>query len=300
MGFNYEKDPALLLELFSHRHLQSGQLARLLDRSSQVVRRRIRKFLMPQGYVLQLPRDTTEEAAYGLGRLGFEYIAEIQDCSVEELPCPRDARRRKPHQWKHTLLCNNVRITLELALREHPDLILERTIPEWEIQNHRAKKEHERILLYELLWNGDRTKEHRFKPDLLSLIRYPSNQLVAFFHEMDRTTEAVDSYVKSSIRNKIYSYYHYYKQQLHKARFDADFMCVLFSLEAKTHRRIRTMQQLLQQMAEELGDPKGEDEAFFMNIFRFANAADLTLETIVDGEVWQNWKGEPRSLYSSS
>lgn len=81
-------DHRILDELFEHRFLQSGQLSRLTGRSSQVIRRRLRR-LAEQEFVMPLERRPAEQAAYSLGPEGFFFIATRLGVDVAELPFSR-------------------------------------------------------------------------------------------------------------------------------------------------------------------------------------------------------------------
>jgi len=294
-----DADKPILRDLFSYRFLQSGQLGLLRGRSSQVVRRAIRKRLVPGKYVVNMAqRFPTEEAAYTLGPEGFEFIAYEHRCSVSDLPYSKKINRVKSYFWKHTLLTNNVRIAFDLGSRTHERVHLARAVPEWEMDNPASNKKEEKFVLWERLCGEEMNgKPLSFRPDALFLI-HPQEQpdyKVAYFLESDRGTEDV----AGKIREKFLAYRLYFDQLLFSKRFDARQMRCLFVLEAPTDYRIRTMQRVLADMAGKLDDPQGEGKAGFVKCFRFALVGDISESAVYDEPVWQDWKGEGRALVKS-
>ena len=292
MGFSIQGDSLILWVLFYYRFLQSGQISRLTDRSSQVIRRRISRVLEREGYVVKLERSPGEEQAYALGRAGFEFIAFQQRCDVGQLPYSRRNARVKPHFWQHTVLVNNIRIDLELALQNHPELQLVRSIPEWEMANPKAKNNHEKFVLWERIELDGRNLTVR--PDGAFIVQYPNGVNVVFFLEADRGTESV----RRQIKAKIEAYNAYYNQQLYWHRFNTSRMCVLFVLESKTEKRIASIQKQLQQFAKDLDDPEGERNAEAVRFFRFCRSEDINPSTILEETIWSNWRNEEKRLYS--
>ncbi len=286
---------SLLLELiFEYRYVQSGQLKRLTGRSGQVIRRRLRRLAAAQ-FVVILTRSPTEQAAYALGPLGFEWIAHQLGVAVSDLPFSRKVSQDKTASffWKHTLLVNDVLIAFRMALEEHPDLTLLRSIQEWEMENPRARAHHRRYRLSERLEEGGNVHAHR--PDaclLLGLPRAPGEMKVAVFIEADRNTQSM-----TRIRKKLAAYRVYWKRQRHAAVFGAVSMRVLFVLgEVKTDRRIESMQRELEQMARPL-EARGEPAEPLTGMFRFARSSALAGD-IVHDPVWRTGLGpEPAPFY---
>src|SRR5689334_14712867 len=110
-------DPALLMAVFALRYVTSGQLGRRLRRSGQVIRRAIRRRLRPGGFVVNLQRQPTEEAAITLGPEGLAFVAHEFGCPVSDVPFPRPSTRRG-FFWRHTMLVNDVRISFDLATED--------------------------------------------------------------------------------------------------------------------------------------------------------------------------------------
>lgn len=277
-------DSALLSALFVYRYLTSGQLARRHTRSNQVIRRLIRERLRPNGYVVNLQRQPTEEAAYALGPKGFEFVAHELGCSVAEIPASRIVNTARGYFWKHTVLVNNIRIAFDLASGEEQSPIgIQRTIPEWEVVpgTHRKAPHHERFVLSERLKGTDGIS-HAHRPDCLFLMYSRAvgpEQLVAVFLEADRNTEAM-----RRIRQKYEGYWHYWTRRRYADAFEAAAMRVLFVLDdVQDRRRIRSMQEELRQLTRRKGRDDGES---FRRVFRFARKSELDETSVLSQPIW--------------
>lgn len=293
MGWNKEGDPKIIRVLFDYRFLQSGQIARLTGRSGPVIRRRIREILKPLGYVKELPREMKEEAVYALGREGFRYIAQSRKCSVGDLPYSRRGTKVKPHYWRHILLINDTCIDFQLASVKQPNLELDQTIPEWWIVKPKEKKGKKKFFLWESPKDVKTGRLFSFRPDAMFLCSYPGGNRMAMFLEADMGTESV----AKRIRYKFNAYRCYFDGRYYSTKCHANYMCILFVLEdVKSDIRIRTMQRLLEKMAEELEDRNAEGRASFIKYFRFTRSELVNPETILSEPIWQNYKGESKSL----
>jgi len=276
-------DPQLLEQLFEFRYLRSGQLARLTERSSQVVRRRLRRLATAE-YVLPLTRSPTEQAAYALGPLGFEWMAHQLGVAQRDLPFSRRTDRNKAASffWRHELLVSDIIIAFRKGLEGHPDLSLDRAIREWEMSDPRAKAHHKRYLLSERLEEEGRAHAHR--PDaclLLGLARAPREMKVAVFIEADRNTQSM-----RRIRRKLEAYRVYWKRERYAAALGAVSMRVLFVLgEVRTDRRIGSMQQELARMTAGQGE-RGQPAGPPVELFRFTRSEALA-GNIVSDAVWR-------------
>ncbi|MCA9797579.1 MAG: replication-relaxation family protein, partial [Candidatus Eremiobacteraeota bacterium] len=184
-------DGILLQRLYALRFATSGQLARSTGRSSQVIRRRLRK-LAEAGFTLPLARSPTEQAAYALAEGGFEWIAHQRSVSVQDLPFSRKISQGKTQSffWRHELLVGDIVIAFEQALNDHPRLGLPRVIREWELADRRARAHHRRFVLSERFDVQGRPHVHR--PDACLLLE-PKDAgpgiHVAAFVEADRATQ---------------------------------------------------------------------------------------------------------------
>jgi hypothetical protein len=297
-------DEALLVALFTYRYLRSGQLARLTERSVQVVRRRMRA-LVELGYVVALERLPMAEIVYALGPKGWEQMAKELETSPAKLPYSRvNAKSAETIFMQHTLLTNDVRIAFDLALRDHPHVALRRAIPEWELANPEARKPAEKYVLAEDLKykDGHKKKTVRFRPDCLFIL-YPKKQgpkySAALFLESDRSTESV----AGKIHEKYTAYRLYFQQGRYWDSWQAGKMRVLFAISGGNPvKRIAKMREDLLAMADELDDPtpvEGQNgNAAFVYCFRFCDASQLTSETVVDHPIWSDWQGNPVALFS--
>ncbi|MEM7151317.1 MAG: replication-relaxation family protein [Myxococcota bacterium] len=278
-----EGDIELIQALYRYRYLRSGQLSRLTERSSQVIRRRLR-WLAGQGYVQMLARGKAEQAAYSLARGGFEFVAHASGVPVSALPFSRkiDENKTASFFWRHTMLVNDVVIAFEQALEEHPRLALEEVIQEWELADPRAKAHHRRFRLSERFEEGGRVLIHR--PDACLLLRPRGEDgapLVAAYLEADRATEPL-----RRIRGKIEGFYAYWLRERF-VTLRATSMRVLFVLgNVRTDKRIRSMQRTLETFAKELATRRGNHEAKrFVSLFRFARAGALG-PGVIDEALW--------------
>jgi hypothetical protein len=285
-------DAAILIALFTHRSLTSGQLARRLRRSAQVIRRAIRRRLRPGGFVVSIQRQQTEEAAYTLGPEGLAFMAHELGCAVSDVPFPRKATTTRGFFWKHGVLVNDVHIAFDLAAEAHASPIqIHRTIHEWETKScaRRNAPHHEVFVLSERLKGPDGVV-HVHRPDCLFLMRpkaADAQQRVAVFLEADRNTEAM-----RRIRAKLAAYFLYWSRRRFFDAFEAIAMRVLFVLDDVTdRRRIHSMQDELRQFATQVGAEP------FRRCFRFARKHDLDETTVLAQPIWWDADDQPRLFF---
>jgi hypothetical protein len=287
-------DEALLSALFAYRYLTSGQLARRYHRSTQVVRRAIRRRLRPGGFVESLQRQATEEAAYTLGPEGISFIAQALGCPVSEVPFPRTSPRRG-FFWRHTMLVNDVRIAFDLATEGDGSPIgIERTVPEWEVHPsaRRRASHHGRFVLSERLKGPDGVYWHR--PDCLFLMHPKAEGVpprVAVFLEADRNTESM-----KRIRHKLEAFWLYWSTKRFVDALQAVAMRVLFVLDdVQDRRRIHSMQNELRLLAQRK-DHAAAAEAF-RRCFRFARKHELDETTVLAQPIWYDADDQPRLFF---
>ena len=282
-------DADLLLALFAYRYATSGQLARRSVRSTPVIRRAIRQRLKPEGFVVTLQRDPTEEAAYTLGPEGLAFIAHELKCPVSDLPFPKTSTSRS-FFWKHSMLITDIRISFDLATKDPASPVcIERTIGEWEVNP--AARGNSPLIFERFKGPDGATCFHR--PDGLFLMRpraAGADQRVAVFLEADRNSEAI----QSRIRAKYEGCYQYWIRRRFFDAFQAVAMRVLFVLDNVTdRRRICSMQEELRCFAES----KGASAEQFRRCFRFALQRDLTETTILAHPVWRDADDQPRLFF---
>lgn len=287
-------DPSILMAIFAYRYVTSGQLARRLRRSGQVIRRAIRRRLKPGGFVVTLQRDPTEEAAWTLGPEGIAFIASEAGCPVSSVPFPRTSAKRG-FFWRHTMLVNDIRIFFDLATEdERSPIRVERTVPEWELNPaaRRGAPLHERFVLSERL-KGPEGITHWHRPDCLFLMHPKADgaQRVAVFLEADRNTESM-----KRIRDKMEAFWLYWHRQLFVDTFQAVAMRVLFVLDDVTdRRRIHSMQEELRQLANRRENATAAEA--FRRCFRFARKHDLDETTVLAQPIWYDADDQPRRFF---
>ncbi len=279
----------ILSALLEYRYLTSSQMSRLLGRSSQVLRRRIRAHLAPQGYVIALDRLPAEQHAICLGRAGFELMADELGVPVSELPFSRKVNRTRSFFFNHhTILIGDIRIALSLAASSPSSpVVLRRTISEWELTPGVSPRapHHERYVLSERLSDGVQQCVHR--PDCVFLI-YPKSagpeKTVAFFVEADRNSQCM-----RRIRQKYAAYYLYWRRKRFVKAFGAVAMRILFIVDrVSNHNRIRSMQQELRSLG------ANESHARFLDCFRFALASELNCDSAFTKPIWFAGTSEER------
>ncbi len=292
--------------LFEYHFLQTGQLARLLERSRQVVLRRLRE-LVRLDFVKPLSTGVAEENCYALGPMGWRLIAHELNTTVDKLPFSKRGSRALSFFWKHTLLTNDIRIALAKSAEHHPHVAIHRYIPEWqqiEQPKRRAKRDkHLNYVLWQQLQDEKTKAVHDHRPDGLFLVGRRNDSTdarAALFIEADRGTESISH----KINAKFTAYRLYYDQKLYFQQFDAGVMRVLFCLSnVKTDRRITAMQHCLQTIAKQLGDPDpktdGTSPASFVHAFRFTRMDRLSDTSSWDYPVFEDWKGEKHALFKS-
>jgi hypothetical protein len=231
-------------------------------------------------------------------------VAKELDTSPAKLPYSAvNAKSAETIFLRHTLLTNDVRILFDLALRDHAHVAMRRAIPEWELANPEAKKAAERYVLAEDMKHkiNGRKRTIRFRPDALFLL-YPKSQgpkySAALYLESDRSTESV----AGKIREKYYSYMLHYQLCRYWEVWKAGKMRCLFVIEGgNPGKRIAKMQEELQALADELGDPNPAEDggkAAFVHVFRFCDASLLTEKSVIDEPIWTDWRGNPVALFT--
>ncbi|WP_437769039.1 replication-relaxation family protein [Sorangium sp. So ce764] len=283
------------MAIFAYRYVTSGQLARRLKRSAQVIRRAIRRRLKPGGFVLELQRQPTEEAAYTLGPEGLAFMGNELGCPVSSVPFPRTSTKRG-FFWLHTMLISEIRISFDLATEaDESPICLQRTVPEWEVNptTRRTAPHHERFVLSERFKGPDGgTYWHR--PDCLFLMHAKADgaqRCIAAFLEADRNTESM-----KRIRDKIEAFWIYWRRKRFVDAFQAVAMRVLFVLDdVKDRRRIHSMQSELRQLASRGDNVTAAEE--FRRCFRFARKHDLDETTVLAHPIWYDADDHPRRFF---
>lgn len=236
-----EGDRLILEALYGHRVLRSGQLAKLLQRSSPVIRRAIRDRLEPQGLVQRLAGGATDQTAYCLSREGLEYMADVGGIDLGSLPfSAKPPAGPSSLFFRHTVLANDIWIAFQLACGNPASPVrLARAVPEWQLstdpRRRRSKHAQEKFMLRERLPDLSTPQRfHTFRPDLMLLFqaaKSPSSPVAAYV-EADRGTESITN----TIQAKIEGYFHWFVRQGFR-QHGADAMRVLFVVGAMQSAR---------------------------------------------------------------
>jgi Replication-relaxation len=237
-----EGDWPIVEALLQHRVLLTGQLARLLGRSSAVIRRALRGRLTQSGFVARLEGGPTDQVAFCLSRQGLETIASLRGVDLGSLPFSA-----KPPEgpaslfFRHTVLVNRTWIEFRLSCsRPGSPVVLVDGVPEWRMHAdarlRRSKQPWQRFVLRERLADlADPQRSHSFRPDLMLVLAAASapGSRVAAYVEADRGSESI----AGPIREKIAAYYHFFVQQGFR-RHGSEAMRVLFVVgNVRTARR---------------------------------------------------------------
>lgn len=268
------RDRVILEETYALRCPTSGQLARLLGASSQIIRRRARRELIPQRYLMALDRDPNQEQAFCLGRAGLQYMSSI----LGKVTYPRISKgRTRSLFWEHTSLAVDVAVAFKRAVLDTacPFRLL-RYAPEDELGESLC-----------------------CRPDGMLLVapKAPASPVVAFALEIDRATESIPRVTK-----KLKGYLDCWRRQRYASLATPDgappsALRILFIVaDVTTTKRICNMQRAIRGFAGDHLRDAGEREAFLM-CFRFALANALEDErAVVHEPIWFDVTG-PRRLF---
>lgn len=283
-----EDDAAIVRMVAAYRYVTPDLLARRLGRSKAVMRRRMRRELVPGGYIVEMPRAASESAAYTLGPMGFELLAHDQGVPVSALPFSRKITKVRTFLWKHTMLVNSIRVAFELACEadESPASLL-RVIPEWEMNPGAGPKapHHERFVLSARMGSGTRARSLRPDLGMLMHARGLDERMTLMLLEADRGSED-----HGRLRSKIAAYRLYWEQARFESAFGAVDMRVLFVLDGMAGRaRLDRLRADVASFAD-----KGDGMAAFAACFRFASREDLDAGSVLTAPVWSDPWNRPR------
>lgn len=142
---------------------------------------------------------------------------------------------KRPH-FNHRLGLNQFRLTLALALRQHPnaDWLYEQGAPYWS-EPQPVRDKNNKILEYpiEATVKG---KTLGKTPDSIFILKPAEEQKhsIGYIYEKDRGTE-----VHSTVFWKLFCYYHWHKQGQHRDYFKTGHLRVL--IETENERRLKKM-----------------------------------------------------------
>lgn len=318
-------DDDLMAALFEHRILTTGQLARKTGRSAPVVRRRMRRRLVPDGLVaVHAGGGSTAQQAYSLKRPGFELMAARAGTDPGRAPfSSRPPSGPGSPFFRHTALSNSTWIAIEGACsRPAAPVRLVRAVPEWEMhpdpERRRSRKPWERFIAAERLEDIDDPGSFRVvRPDAVFLIaprREPELRVAAYL-EADRMTCSVSGVVTG----KIAGYWHIYLRRTFR-RWGAVAMRVLFVVgSSRSERRLGSLRTALADFARRnaarherfvearIGAAPPEARAklraaaptmdAFVGCFRMCRREDFSGRDIVTDPVWSDADGRRIPLY---
>lgn len=313
-------DDDILEALWEMRILMTNQLARKTGRSGPVIRRRIRKHLIPEGLVaVHDGGGSSEQHAYSLTKSGFEVMA--ARAGVDPAKAPFSSRPPSgPGSpfFRHTCLTNTIWIEFDRACSQPESPVeLVRAVPEWTMAEdpklRRPKRPWERFIISEQLGDiEDPDRFHVVRPDALFLLapRHEKRLRVAAYLEADRATVSVTTV----ITEKLVGYWHIF---LHRSfeRWGALAMRVCFVIgSARTDRRLESLRIALADFKRKY---KPRHERFrqarleaaspeirptlerrlptidsFIGCFRLCRREDFADDDIVSASVWMNADGE--------
>lgn len=287
-------DVAIINAVYRYRFVTTSQLALLLGRAPQVIRRANRKRLRPGGFLVNFNRLPSEEAAYTLGPNGLAFVARELGCSVADLPMSKSVGTARSFFFDHLLMITRTRVAFDMAAADPASRIsIQRTIPEWETarSTRPGASHHDRFILSERFKGPDgQTTFHR--PDCLFLVspKEAPHQLVAVFCECDRASESM-----TRISHKLQGYFAYYCRRRFVEAFDAAAMRVLFVVDVKDHVRIDSMRETLRQFAGQ--QQEAELAEAFRRCFRFALASELDQVTALTKPIFRDAHGNRRLFF---
>lgn len=321
MGIPAAGDQEILLGLLKYRVLTSGQLGRLSGRSPEVIRRRLRGYLIGEleAVIALEGGSAADQKAYALSRKGFDMMAAQLGLDPSRVPFSRKPPVGPSSPlFRHTRLSNDVAIAFCQACDKAGSPVeMVRTIPEWEMdgdpRRRRSKKPWERFVISECLPDIEHPERfHVLRPDLVMNLaprRHPGSRVAAYL-EADRATVSVSGVIMEKLRG----YWHLFLRRGFM-RYGAVTMRVLFVVgSTRTDQRLRSIQQALsefcrrhaerhelyrtqcRQAAERQGEAEARFElppiSSFAACFRFARWEDLSEVDILSAPVWQDNSGQ--------
>lgn len=318
MGTPANGDQDLLLALLTYRVLVSSQLACLTHRSTAVIRRRLREYLIgDQGLVIALDGGSaSDQKAYALSPKGFDMMAAQLGQDPSRLPFSRKPPSGPASPlFRHLKLSNDVSIAFTLACNADSPVELVRAFPEWEMDpeplRRRSKKPWERFVVSECLEDIDgRDRFHVLRPDLV-LILAPRNDpkaRVACYLEADRATVSVNGVINEKLR----AYWHLFLRRGF-TRYCSVAMRVLFVVgSTRTEQRVNSIRGAVREFCRHNHDRHERFRAqvrqvtktdsgaqvdlppisSFAACFRFARWEDLRGQDILHAPVWQDGAGQ--------
>lgn len=284
------RDLAVLQAVNRYRYLKTSQIQRLLfpDAATlQTTRRRLRKLAHPAwGYLERISGtaqagDGRPEMAFALGKEGAAILTGMGETLVP-YPRSRPAGGGRHLYLEHALGISEFRVCLELALREHPAIRLQRFVQEDELKTHlRRGIKKDAYKLYHRLPHPRTQREYVVHPDALIVLAARGQPALdkqkkqrLFFLEVDRGKESL-----RILRDKVIGYQLF--RQSGTFRKFGDFADFLVLLVTNSERRVRNLR-------EALTDVPGEADVWI------AQDIQISKTTVLKGAVWLDHTGHQR------
>jgi len=246
------------------------QLRRMFFTGERQCRGRLR-LLFQQGYLARPDRKRRASLpcmTYWLDRRGAQYVAGLSGSSVEALGWRREPRWS---QVEHDLAVNDFRLDVREACAQHPDLELERWIPEGEFLADPDTVSFRKR-------DGKPTKR-QVRPDGFCVIRqgeYRSRLLL----ELDRATEDNPRFV----REKVLPGVAYLRCEVYRRRFG--YQSGRWLVVTTSERR---MWNMLRQADTAVGKQAG--------MFLFTTSDRVNVSTVLTAPIWmRGGTGRPVAL----
>lgn len=192
-----ERDGHIIAAVARYRFLTTSHIQRLVFRentSPQSARRRLR-YLRQGAFLRQIQPPLTgsgkEEAVYLLDKAGYAYALNMG----YEMPKYGKFRETSLPFLSHALALSEFRLSLELALENHPAAQLHRFVSDFELKaGQRGLRGQHRFKLFSTLDDPITGESHAFYPDSVVILsgkgeRSKSKRL--YFVEIDKGTETL-------------------------------------------------------------------------------------------------------------
>lgn len=247
-----ERDLEIIQAVHRYRLLNSEHIAKLVDGSDQVIRRRLQ--LLYHARYLDRPavqianfhqNPRPEPMVYAVGNKGAELLAEHLGVSRGAVDWTAKNRKLRETFYRHTLMVAGILVALDSSCRRHGNV---RLIPWEEILETKCPPETRRLKRPES-WRVriPGRGEHGITPDATFGLHYldrPEGRNRSFFFlEADRGTMPVKrrTLAQTAVYKKLLLYQATAVQKLHAKRFGFKAFRVLTVTASPDRERVRSM-----------------------------------------------------------
>lgn len=278
-----ERDELILSMVSSYRFVLTGQVKRRIfydNKDNQVPRRRLKRLCDARFLDFIEPtrngKGSTERIFY-ITKIGAEYV---QERFPGTHPVLYSKNKNINYPWlKHAISVSEFRLSLELALENHPFVQLKRFTSEFEL--HDNPRNFEGMHKHKLYWTfslPNKVKTFVMYPDAMILLQGTgefSKEKILLFLEVDRGTERLQL-----IRDKVTGYTLFQEKGLHK-QFGVDKFTVLFQC---------TSAKRSTSIIDTLFNFKGADMVWV------TDRNQVQTETVLNHEIWTDCQNQKRVL----